>query len=243
MPLFDHFRPPLRRNPHFESFNHTWATCIAQHLNGSVLPPRYRAQPETTLGINLEADVATFEGEGTPEPGDGNGAVATAVWAPPRPPLTVPLDLGGLDVFEVQVYDDEGQRWLVAAVELVSPSNKDRPVARRAFAAKCAAYLQSDVSVVVVDIVTERRENLHAELTELLQLGETARSAAASNLYAVAYRAVKAGQRVQLEMWPSRLEVGSALPTLPLWLSDQLAVPLDLEATYRATCDSLRIRT
>src|SRR4051794_26457779 len=73
MPLLDHFRPPLRRNPHFESVNHTWATCIAQHLNASILPPRYRAQPETTLGINLEADVATFAGEEKSQSGNGNG--------------------------------------------------------------------------------------------------------------------------------------------------------------------------
>jgi hypothetical protein len=224
MPLHDHFRPPLRRNPHFESVNHTWATCIAQYLNGAVLPPRYRAQPETTLGINLEADVE-------------------AIWVPPRPPLVAPVDLANLDLFGVQVYDIEGEGSLVAAIELVSPSNKDRPVSRRAFAAKCAAYLQSDVSVVVVDIVTERRDNLHTELMDLLQVGEPVRSAVASHLYAIAYRAVKAGQRVQLEAWPSALAVGSALPTVPLWLSDESAVPLDLEATYRATCDSLRIRT
>ena len=110
MPLLDHFRPPLRRNPHFESVNHMWATCIAQHLNASILPPRYRAQPETTLGINLEADVATFAGEEHFQSGNGNGAVATAVWAPPRAPLVVPVDLANLDVFEVQIYDDEGQR-------------------------------------------------------------------------------------------------------------------------------------
>src|SRR5262249_60477492 len=100
--------------------------------------------------------------------------------------------------------------------------------------AKCAAYLQNDVSVVVVDIVTERRDNLHAELLELLKLGESERSAVTSNLYAIAYRAVKAGQRAQLEIWPSVLSVGSSLPTLPLWLSEELAVPLDLEARYVA---------
>ena len=131
---------------------------------------------------------------------------------------------------------------MVAAIELVSPSNKDRPVSRRAFAAKCAAYLQNDVSVIVLDVVTERRDNLHAELMQLFQIGEPSTNALASHLYAVAYRAVKAGQRVQLEMWPAPLAVGLPLPTLPLWLSGELAVPLDLEATYRATCDSLRIR-
>jgi hypothetical protein len=36
--------------------------------------------------------------------------------------------------------------------------------------------------------------------------------------------------------------VGQALPTLPLWLDDNLAVSLDLEASYEETCRALRIR-
>jgi hypothetical protein len=37
------------------------------------------------------------------------------------------------------------------------------------------------------------------------------------------------------------LLTGQPLPTLPLWLADDLAVPLDLEATYEQTCGILRI--
>jgi hypothetical protein len=32
------------------------------------------------------------------------------------------------------------------------------------------------------------------------------------------------------------------LPTLPVWLTDSLAVPLELEASYEETCRILRIR-
>jgi hypothetical protein len=39
--------------------------------------------------------------------------------------------------------------------------------------------------------------------------------------------------------WP--LVVGQPLPTLPLWLADDLAVSLDLEASYEETCQVLRI--
>jgi hypothetical protein len=31
------------------------------------------------------------------------------------------------------------------------------------------------------------------------------------------------------------------LPTLPLWLADDFAVPLELEASYEDTCRALRI--
>lgn len=44
----------------------------------------------------------------------------------------------------------------MAAIEIVSPANKDRPEHRHAFVAKCAALLQNQVSVTIVDLVTTR---------------------------------------------------------------------------------------
>jgi hypothetical protein len=37
------------------------------------------------------------------------------------------------------------------------------------------------------------------------------------------------------------LAVGRALPTLPIWLQDDLSIALDLEASYEETCRALRI--
>ena len=45
---------------------------------------------------------------------------------------------------------------LLAAIEIVSPANKDRPENRRAFAAKCAALLRQGVAVSILDVVTAR---------------------------------------------------------------------------------------
>ena len=44
-----------------------------------------------------------------------------------------------------------------------------------------------------------------------------------------------------IEAWPRELTVGESLPTLPLWLEEDLAVPVELDETYRATCAVLRI--
>jgi hypothetical protein len=44
-----------------------------------------------------------------------------------------------------------------------------------------------------------------------------------------------------LEVWAYSLVVSQPLPTLPLWLTDELAVALELEASYEATCRVLRI--
>ena len=56
---------------------------------------------------------------------------------------------------------------------------------------KVASYLQQGVSVVVVDVVTERTANLHAELAELLHLPDTFDWQSTSGLSAVTYRVVK----------------------------------------------------
>ena len=61
MPLLDHFHPPLHGPRRWEGFHHAWATVIAQHLNRDVLPPGYFAEPEISLGPELEIDVATLE--------------------------------------------------------------------------------------------------------------------------------------------------------------------------------------
>jgi hypothetical protein len=194
----------------------------------------------------VEVDVATFEQEqmrGAEITNGGNGGgVATAVWAPPRPAQTFAVDLPTQDDFEVRVYDDRRGRRLVAAVEFVSPANKDRPEHRRAFAAKCSAYLQEGVSVVVVDVVTERHDNLHVELMEMLGRSEATPWPDGQNLYAVAYRTAKENDAWRMDLWPEPLAVGQPLPTLPLWLAPNLAVPLELEASYEETCQVLRIR-
>lgn len=245
MPLRDHFHGPLRQRRHWEGVHNAWPAFIIQRLNPR-LPPRYHAEPHVHLGALVEVDVATLEEEeftgAGATPNGSEGGVATAVWAPPRPTQTVDVDLPGQDVFEARVYDDGRGGRLVAAVELASPANKDRPEHRRAFAAKCSAYLQEGVSVVVVDVVTERRDNLHRELMELLGRTEAAPWPEGQDLYAVAYRTNKEKDAWRLDLWAEALAVGRPLPTLPLWLAPNLAVPLELEASYEETCQVLRIR-
>jgi hypothetical protein len=191
MPLRDHFRPPLKDIWPWTSIHATWTISLLQQLNEKLLPEGYYALPTVHLGTLAQVDVGTLEhgGEHAEENG-ANGGVATAVWAPPKAPVVVAVEFPDLDVFEVQIHEGTSAMRLVAAIELVSPRNKDRPVARSAFAAKCAAYLQQEVGLVVIDVVTERHDSLHEELANLLQLEESVTSAVTSDLYAVAYRAV-----------------------------------------------------
>ena len=246
MPLLDHFRPPLSQRRHWDSFHGAWAEAMATNLNRSVLPERFVAEARVKLGGQVEIDVGTFAENGAAVGSESGGV---AVWAPPKPAASAPLAFQDPDVFEVQVLSEEGGPRLVAAIELVSPANKDRPANRRMFAVKCASYLHSGVSVIIVDVVTERSGNLHAELLELLQVTLSTPGQAADDLYASVYRTVPSAPAnpdgdagsLRLEAWAHALKLGGSLPTLPLWVQPDLCLPLDLDSTYQAACGARRI--
>lgn len=239
MPLLDHFHPPVSTDHHWESFHSNWATRIADDLNDNWLPSEFRAEEHTYSGSRLEIDVATYESnaaderiEGSATFSEGDAATATlerpAVWSPTAPVTSIPAVFP--ESFEVRVYETTGGPTLVAAIELISPGNKDRPERRRAFAAKCAGLLQRGVSVVMIDVVTSRRANLHAELMELLEVDDAARIE--GDLYAAACRPVVREDDEQIDVWTETFNVADALPTMPLRLTGDLFVPVQFEETY-----------
>jgi hypothetical protein len=237
MPLLDHFHPPLHGPRRWEGFHHAWATVIAQQLNLQPLPEDYFAEPEISLGPEMEIDVATLK-----ESASGNVADGGEAYSPPPPQLSIKADYSRMDGIEIRVYQDLGGAELRGAIELVSPANKDRPDSRRTFAAKCSSYLKHGIGVVIVDVVTSRSANLHQEVFELLGAkGRRSVWASATGLYGVAYRPVTVRKAPRVEAWPLALVLGEALPVLPLWLQNDLCVPLRLEESYVATCHSLRI--
>jgi uncharacterized protein DUF4058 len=239
MALQDHFRPPLSIRRHWHAFHNAWATYLASDLNQR-LPEGYFAEPNVQFGI--EIDVATFEETNHHAPRrDGAGPTAVGlqeVWTAPAPMLTIPIDIAD-EVVEVLVYSREAGPTLVGAIELVSPADKDRPTHRDAFVSKCVTYLQQRIGLVVIDIVTDRRANLHNELLARLHSSEGASWEA--ELCATAYRPVMREGQANLDVWQETLAVGSALPTMPLWLPGSLSLPVDLEATYERTCREQRI--
>ncbi len=231
MPLLDHFHPPLADERHWESFHSAWAAEIMAHLNQGVLPAGYFAEAQIHLGGRVEVDVASFVKDN--HNGAGNGGVALQT-EEATGVLTMPAVFP--DEIEVLVIHRSGGPTLVGAIELVSRANKDRPETRRAFAAKCAAYLHAGVGLIVVDVVTDRLVNLHDELIDLLRQDASLRFAANAVTYVVAYRPLRDPvQGDQIEMRPVALHIGRALPTASLALRKGPLVPVDLETTYAAT--------
>ena len=251
MPLRDHFRPPIWNHSSWEGFHGMWPAIMVQQLV-KVLPKDYTAEPRVHLGNYFEIDVCAFDEDdwGTGDSAavesefadSGSGGVATALYAPPQPTLLLDAPLEDQYAYEVLIFDQTRNRQLVAAVEIVSPANKDRPKNRRAFVAKCAALLQQHVCVSIVDLVTIRRFNLYCDLLDLIGRSDPSFDPPPAT-YAVTCRGYKVERQSRLAAWAYPMVVGQKLPTLPIWLSDELAVSLDLEASYEETCRVLRIPT
>ncbi len=243
MPLRDHFHPPVEKKHSWEELHGGWPMMIVRQLF-PILPEGYVAAPGVHLGTFFEIDVSVYDSdqgaEHTEKANGGNGGVATL--APPTPTLTLETDWPDQDEYEVRVYDERHGRRLVAAIELVSPGNKDRPESRCAFVAKVAALLQDDVCVSLVDLVTVRQFNLYGDVLELIGRPDLAAGVQDTILYAATLRGRKRlRQRPLLDAWFYPMVVGQPLPPLPIWLEVELRLMLELEASYEETCRLLHI--
>jgi hypothetical protein len=228
MVLLDHFRPPLSSRRHWHAFHNAWATYLATDLNQR-LPEGFFAEPNVQFGI--EIDVATFE--------ETPGSIAVPSWQPPAP--TQHLEFAPTEeVVEISILSDASGPTLKSAIELVSPANKDRPAQRQAFLSKCETYLREGISLVIVDVVTNRKANFHELLLDRLTPNHESTPQTA-DLYAAAYHPIVHDPLVDLDIWYEPFAVGDRLPTMPLWLEVDLCLPLMLQETYEQTCRSQRI--
>jgi hypothetical protein len=90
------------------------------------------------------------------------------------------------------------------------------------------------------DLVTTR-QLMYRELLELIGVSDPKFDSSPPATYAATCRGRKVNGKPRFETWAYPLTVGQPLPILPLWLTDDLAVSLDLEASYEDACRPLRI--
>jgi hypothetical protein len=240
MPLRDQFHPPVSKTHSWDELHGQWPGEIVRSLT-TILPAGYRAAPRVHLGPLFEVDIGSYElDERHPTEEESEGGTTTLVALAPT--LTIEADLSDMDEYEVRIYDTERARTLVAAIEIVSPANKDRPRTRDMFATKCAALLQQEVCVSIVDLVSARQANLHVELLARLGRTDPQMGPTPPNLYAVTLRGRKPARgRELLDAWFYPMTVGEPLPTLPIWLGYDQRILLPLETSYQEACRVLGI--
>jgi Protein of unknown function (DUF4058) len=244
MPLLDHFRRTNDLPVKWASVHAMWAAEITGRLNAHWLGPKFTAGPRTTVAGHSEIDIATYERE-IPESrattGSANGTPLATLesWTAPDPLLSQSVEFSSLT--EVQILKaDEGI--IVAAIEIVSPSNKDRPESREAFVGKCLDYIGQGVCVVIVDVVTTLRASLQAQIAR--QLGVTSApfdTVQSGGLYAATFRPTERDGQSTVDVWSEACEVGTPLPTMPMRLTGDTFVPVEFELTYVEACKRLKV--
>ncbi len=187
MPLRDHFRPSVSNRVSWEEIHGMWPARIVLQLR-TVLPKGYVAGPK----IHARSQVESMWQHSSKTMRASQMPRAMAALRPPlgtaEPTVAVETEVPDYDEYEVCIYDAERGRQLVAAIELVSPGNKDRPEKRNAFVGKCAALLQKGVAVSIVDVVTPRQFNLYAELLHFLGQNDPTLGDPLPHLYAASCR-------------------------------------------------------
>lgn len=197
-----------------------------------LLPPAYRAYIGTTPTFAI----------GSPD--DGRPDVGVRDW-PTDNPITNPT-AGETEPDEVvavatlatdtSLLVERGGR-LVAAVELVSPRNKDRASSQAAYSGAYTGYLLRGVNLLLVDA---HRRPLSFSFADQIgaNLGLVRPPLPAP--HALGYRVggpSPEGGRF-LSVWRRPLAIGEPLPTMRLPLSADESVPVDLEGTYRRATEA-----
>lgn len=130
---------------------------------------------------------------------------------------------------------------MVAAIELVSPANKDRPETRQAFVSKCVSLLQNKVCLSIIDLVTVKNYNLYCEVLDVFGQADPQFFPNVLPTYAVTCRSRSVGTASRFESWAYPMVEGLRLPILPIWLGNDQAISFDLELSYQQTCQVLRL--
>ncbi len=180
---------------------------------------------------------------------NGKPDVGVRRWGPTQPATEVATDTAvmepdhefnasiRLDPQRAVHIDFHGQ--LIAAIELVSPRNKDRADSKETYTNRYLGYLRLGVHLLLVDVLPRPRKFSFADaITAGLGIDPPPLPAP----FAVVYRAgepVPVGDDMgsRVAVWHRPLEVGQPLPTLPLPLNVHQAVVIDLEQTYQRAAE------
>lgn len=131
----------------------------------------------------------------------------------------------------------EQRNRLVAAVELVSPRNKDRPESRQTYASRYLGYLLEGVHLLLVDVHSRPNNFSFADqISQSLAMSQTTLPSPFAASYRVGEPAATGGRL--LAIWRRRLKANEPLPILPLPLAVDCHVEVDLEQTYRAAAEA-----
>jgi Protein of unknown function (DUF4058) len=226
MPLHD-----WSDRPGWEGMHHLWITELLRWVKPR-LPVGYRAYigsaPLLAVGAPVDRPDVSVRSWSPPEamrpPGPPFGETSTDPAEPDEEIAVATLDP------ETAVYVERQGR-LIAAVELLSPRNKDRPIARSAYLARYLGYLLEGAHLVLIDV---HRRPVGFSFADHIATELHLQQPSVLPPMAVSYRVgepAATGGRL-LAIWRRPMTVGYTLPPIPLPLTAEQEVTLDLDQTY-----------
>jgi len=199
----------------FHAFHTTWVGAIQNALNEGLLPKGYYALAEQHAGsyitdvLALHASPPPIEPEPPLPPDTGGIALAEAPPRVRRKEVLEPVDLERRRTLAIRHVS--GHR-LVALLEIISPSNRDRAEHVEEFAEKVVSAVERHVHVLLVDLFppgSHNPEGFHAEIVRRLRPHQEPCELPSEEPLTLASYA--AGTRVEVE----HLAVGDPLPEMP----------------------------
>ncbi len=230
MPLHDWNNPAG-----WEGVHHLWITELLRWVKPR-LPEGYRAYigsaPVLAVGAPSEKPDVGVRNWSGPQPAAGIPQSAGSPGSEPDEEIAVAT----LDAMTSLFVETHGH--LVAAVELVSPRNKDRPIARETYLSRYVGYLLEGVHLLLVDVHRRPQGFSFADrIAQELQIRQPTCPPPMAVSYRVGEPAASGGRN--LAIWRRALSPGVALPDVVLPITLASAITIDLEQTYtRAAADA-----
>ncbi len=234
MPLHD-----WTDRPGWEGVHHLWITELLRWIKPR-LPEGYRAYigsvPTVAIGAPAERpDVSVREWKEDQAPSTSPDSTSSPVQTTNEDP-DEEIAVAALEPSTSLYVELRGR--LIAAVELVSPRNKDRPVARATYVARYVGYLLEGVHLLLIDVHRRPLSFSFADaIAQELHLQPPSLPTPLAVSYRVGEQAASGGKL--LAIWRRPLRVGEPLPDMKLALTVKRSIAIDLEQTYmRAAADA-----
>ncbi len=222
----------------WEGVHLLWMTELLRHVKAN-LPAGYRAYLGSSPAIAVGAaparpdlSVRSAEASATNWVDSSHGAGSGETPGP-----DVEIAVAAMEADLTLMVERQGR--LIAALELISPRNKDRPLARTTYGRRYCGYLLAGIHLMLVDVHARPIGFSFADQIAR-ELDIPAQPAFAPPM-AISYRVgepAATGGRL-LAIWRRNLPTAGFIPSLPLALAVDQSVNIDLEATYmRAAADA-----
>jgi hypothetical protein len=236
MPLCDLTQLRLRNDDSlYHHFHYLWVASLANFLNRS-FPEELGLAAICEKHVSpIEADVVTID--------------HLRITSPSAPeklrqfPIPEPMDTLINPDFPEETKDIRVQTMageVIAIIELTSPGNKNAEQKVNNYVANATAYLRAGLHYLLIDPLppTKFVDNFHNAIVNAIG-GRLMPTPKNQTYYAISYRVKSEKMDVAIEVYSYWFGLDQPLPTVPLFLVDDLRIGVDLEVTFMEVLNQL----